>query len=58
MPEQEDPFEKMVKEFSTEVKFQILGEDIGKAEHYYKNIKSVIGTRGVYTRLPVDIIID
>jgi len=58
MPEREDPFEKMMKEFSNEVKLQILGEDIGKAEHYYRNIKSVIGTRGVYTRLPVDIIID
>ncbi|MDB9964328.1 signal peptide peptidase SppA [Vicingaceae bacterium] len=58
MPAQEDPFEKMMKEFSTEVKYQILGEDIGKAEHYYRNIKSVISTRGVYTRLPVDIIID
>jgi len=40
------------------VKYQILGEDLGKAEHYYRNIKSVISTRGVYTRLPVDIIID
>ncbi len=58
LPEQEDPFEKILKEFSNEVKFQILGEDIGKAEHYYRNIKSVISTRGVYTRLPVDIIID
>ncbi|MDB4082925.1 signal peptide peptidase SppA [Vicingaceae bacterium] len=58
MPAQEDPFDKMMKEFSTEVKYQILGEDIGKAEHYYRNIKSVISTRGVYTRLPVDIIID
>jgi len=58
LPEQQDPFEKMIQEFSNEVKFQILGEDIGKAEHYYRNIKSVISTRGVYTRLPVDIIID
>ena len=58
MPAQEDPFEKMLKEFSGEVKYQILGEDIGKAEHYYRNIKSVISTKGIYTRLPVDIIID
>jgi protease-4 len=58
MPAQEDPFEKMLKEFSSEVKYQILGEDIGKAEHYYRNIKSVISTKGIYTRLPVDIIID
>ncbi len=58
LPTQEDPFEKMMKEFSTEVKYKILGEDLGKAEHYYRNIKSVISTRGVYTRLPVDIIID
>ena len=58
MPAQEDPFEKMMKELSSEVRIQILGEDIGKAEHYYRNIKSVISTRGVYTRLPVEIIID
>lgn len=58
LPEQEDPFEKMVKEFSNEVRVQVLGQEIGKAEHYYRNIKSVIGTRGVYTRVPVDIIID
>ena len=58
LPTQEDPFEKMMKEFSTEVKYKILGEDLGKAEHYYRNIKSVISTRGVYTILPVDIIID
>ena len=58
MPAQEDPFEKVLKEFSSEVKYQILGEDIGKAEHYYRNIKSVISTKGIYTRLPVDIIID
>lgn len=58
MPAQEDPFEKMMKGLSSEVRIQILGEDIGKAEHYYRNIKSVISTRGVYTRLPVEIIID
>ena len=58
MPAQQDPFEKMIKDLSGEVRMQILGEDIGQAEHYYRNIKSVISTRGVYTRLPVEIMVE
>lgn len=58
LPAQEDPFQKMLKGLSNDVRLQILGEEIGRAEYYYNNIKQVINSKGVYTRLPVEIIID
>lgn len=58
LPVQEDPFQKMMEGFSAQAKISILGEEIGKAEHYYANIKSVLNSKGLYTRLPVEIIIE
>ncbi len=58
LPEQEDPFEKMIKGLSQEARMRILGEEIGLAEKYYSNIKQVISKKGVYTRIPVDFIFD
>ncbi len=58
LPEQKDPFEKLMKELSTEVRIQLFGTEFGKAEKYYGNIKQVLSTNGIYTRLPVEIIID
>ncbi len=58
LPFQEDPFKKMMEGFSAQAKISILGEEIGKAELYYKNIKNVLNSNGIYTRLPVDIIIE
>ncbi len=58
LPVREDPFEKIMKEFSEDVKMRILGEEFGEAEKYYMNIKSVLSSRGIYSRMPVDIIIE
>lgn len=58
LPAQDDPFEKMMKELSQGATLQIFGDKYGLAEKYYSNIKRVISSEGVYTRLPVDIIFD
>lgn len=58
LPEQEDPFAKIMKEFSAEVRAEILGQEIGRAERYYHNIKQVVNSNGIYTRIPVEIVID
>ena len=58
LPFQDDPFEKMIKGLSQDVRMKILGEEIGTAEKYYTNIKQVLSKEGIYTRLPVDIIFD
>ena len=57
-PKREDPFEKMLKDLSTQAKISILGEEFGHAESYYRNIKTVLNSKGIYTRLPVDLIIE
>jgi len=58
LPAQEDPFEKMMKELSLGASIQIFGDNYGIAEKYYSNIKRVISSEGIYTRMPVDIIFD
>ena len=56
LPAQEDPFEKMLKELSQGASIHIFGDNYGIAEKYYSNIKRVISSEGIYTRLPVDIV--
>lgn len=58
LPYRQDPFEKLVEGFSTEVRYKILGQELGEAEKYYMTIKNTLTSRGIYTRLPVDVIIE
>lgn len=58
LPKQEDPIQKMVKDFAGDVKLKIFGDEFGVAEKYYVNFKNVINAKGIYTRLPIDIIIE
>ncbi len=58
LPEQEDPFEKLIQDLTTNTKLSLLGNQLGKVEKYYVQFKQVIDTEGIYTRLPIDIIIE
>lgn len=58
LPFQEEPFEKLLKEFAEEARIKIMGTEWQQAEQYYSNIKYVLNSKGLFTRLPVDIIID
>lgn len=58
LPAQEDPIQKMINELSQNARIQLFGNDFGLAERYYENIKRVLSTDGIYTRLPVDFIFD
>ncbi len=57
LPFQEDPMMKMLKELSGDVKISLLGEEMGEAGKYYRSIKAVLDSKGIYARLPVDILI-
>lgn len=57
-PEAEDPIEKMIKDLSNNVKINLFSAEIGKVERYYNNFKQVMDANGIYTRLPIDIIIE
>lgn len=58
LPSKEDPIKKILEDFSNTVKIELFDQDLGQAEHYYNNIKQVLGKRGIYTRMPIDIIIE
>lgn len=59
LPKREDPFEKIIEGFANQAQAKIFGESVfGKAEKYYLHIKQVFDSEGIYTRLPVDIIIE
>ena len=54
LPFEEDPIAKIMKGLSKDVKIEIFGNEMGRAERYYHNIKQVVNSNG----LPVEIIID
>lgn len=58
LPKQEDPIQKMMNDLAGDVKIKIFGDEFGVAEKYYANFKNVMNTKGIYTRLPIDIIIE
>ncbi len=59
LPKQEDPMKKLMDEFSSQTYAMIFGQPIlGKAEKYYHSFQQVFETEGIYTRLPVSIIIE
>ncbi len=58
LPKQEDPIQKMMNDLAGDVKIKIFGDEFGVAEKYYANFKNVMNAKGIYTRLPIDIIIE
>lgn len=59
LPKQEDPMEKLIQELSNQAYVKMFGNPmLGKAEKYYRSFQQVFEAEGIYTRLPVDIIID
>lgn len=55
-PEEEDPFKKMLENFGGSVKAEIFSHPFKPAERYYHSIESTLQSRGLYMRLPVDIL--
>ena len=58
LPERKDPFEKILTQFATEARLKIVGSELGQAKKYYLNIKNALNRKGIYTRMPVDVMID
>ena len=58
LPAKKDVYQELLAEFGAEAKMSFLGKELGQAEKYYSNIKRALNYQGVYTRLPVDIIIE
>lgn len=59
LPEKEDPMMKLIQELSNQSYLKLFGFPVTtKAEKYYRSLEQAFEAEGVYTRLPVDIIVD
>jgi len=58
LPKQKIAFEALFSQFATEAKIKIFGSEFGQAEVYYHNVKRVMESNGIYSRMPVDVMIE
>jgi len=59
LPEREDPMMKLMQQIANQSYFKIFGFPMAtKAEKYYRSFEQAFEAEGIYTRLPVDIIVD
>jgi protease-4 len=55
LPEQEDPIQKFIKEFTENSKLKIMGKELGLTEDYVRNIRDIMENQGVLARMPFNI---
>lgn len=55
LPEQEDPFEKLLKEFTSEAKMQWISNEFGSSYKYFQKVKEISESNDIYMRMPVEI---
>ena len=54
-PEQEDPFQKLLKEFTGEAKASWVKEEFGSSYKYYQQIKNITESNDILMRMPEEI---
>ncbi len=52
LPEQEDPLQQILKEFTGNIKHNLIRKELGDDYKYYEIMKSVKNLNGIQTRLP------
>ena len=55
LPKIEDPFEKLIKDLSGNVKASIIKKELGNEYKYYNSIQKLRNLQGVQTRIPYEI---
>jgi protease-4 len=55
LPRQIDPYQKLLKDLSGDVKLRILQSEMGESYRHYKNLREIIQAEGVQMRLPYSI---
>jgi protease-4 len=59
LPEKEDPMMKLMQELANQSYLKLFGfPGSTKAEKYYRSLEQAFEAEGIYTRLPVDIIVE
>ena len=52
LPTQEDPYQKLLKEISGNVRASILKKELGDSYRHYQNLKELVENRGIQMRMP------
>jgi protease-4 len=55
LPEQDDPFEAIIKQLTGGAKANILKNELGENYKYVERVKSIVTNRGIMARIPYDI---
>jgi protease IV len=58
LPEQEDPFTRIVKELTANAYAKVIGDKLGKESEYLMIMKKIMNNHGILTRMPFDLSID
>ena len=55
LPRQIDPFQKLLKDLTGDIKSGILQSELGESYRHYRNLKEIIHAEGIQMRLPYSI---
>ena len=55
LPEVEDPFQKLLKEFTGTAKLEVLENELGENYYYYKKLQEIQSMKGIQARMPFGI---
>ena len=55
LPQLKDPFEKLIENWTSEIKIRLLKEEMGESYQIYRNIQKFSNMNGVMARLPYDL---
>ena len=52
LPVQEDPYQKLIKDLSGNIKVSLLKKELGESYQYYKNLKDLVFSSGIQMEMP------
>jgi len=52
LPAQEDPYQKLIKELSGNIRTSILKKELGASYRYYQDLKELVENNGIQMRMP------
>ena len=54
LPVKKDPFEEIIKSFSTQMEYKILEKNLGEGMKYYRTLETLKNVNGIQARLPYE----
>jgi len=55
LPKLKDPFEEILKGFSSSAKAGLMKDELGESYKYYEQLRGLVSQKGVLARMPYDL---